>query len=297
MVFSPDLIPDDKARVMREAMLVLNTADPAKRDIAVTTMIKSIRSKKRADDIERVADVLEVWESKEPVPVGESGTLYRYFSFRDFFELARGMTHKPREFLLTGTLKTRHITRDPDMINWSQEKLLTLDNQTSQFASAAALMGDPARITNPPFRLQQTYDIIDTWNGIKPNWQPQKDETILLQTKAFYALLNGKQTSFTVRHSEDVPFGLAFGFIGFKDAAKKFPSVLGHESNRITEMQQALADYAADQIITSNDHRVVQALAMKAAIENRKTVFSNRECVTKSWPEFWNFLQAITYAT
>ena len=65
-----------------------------------------------------------------------------------------------------------------------------------------------------------------------------------------------------------------------------WPQLVNHESNRLDEMETQI-----DQTeVSSTDHRVVQALALKAKKNNRLNVnILYPECVNKSWPEFWKF--------
>jgi 5-enolpyruvylshikimate-3-phosphate synthase len=46
-----------------------------------------------------------------------------------------------------------------------------------------------------------------------------------------------------------------------------------------------------DQEINSRDHRVVQAIAMLSLVKNKEANFSFPDCVNKSWPQFWDFLE------
>lgn len=76
-------------------------------------------------------------------------------------------------------------------------------------------------------------------------------------------------------------------------------STLRHkESDRIAEMQHALANL--NQPITSNDHRIVMALAILQLAQNidaAQMIFLHPDCVTKSYPQFWQqFKQCRDYS-
>lgn len=81
--------------------------------------------------------------------------------------------------------------------------------------------------------------------------------------------------------------GIATRFIGVETLRYK-------ESDRIEEMQRALANL--QQPITSDDHRIVMALAMLrfANLPNAdRLTFQNPDCVAKSYPTFWKQIQKL----
>jgi 5-enolpyruvylshikimate-3-phosphate synthase len=63
-------------------------------------------------------------------------------------------------------------------------------------------------------------------------------------------------------------------------------------------MERTLKELYSGSIIHSRDHRVVQAEAMliqsrdkgKGA-EKLKKYFDNPDCVNKTWPKFWDFME------
>jgi len=194
----------------------------------------------------------------------------------------------PKEFILSGTLKDRKICDNPEIINWSLENLLTLDNNTSQWASASVLLGNPARIQNPPFKLQTTFDAIEHWKDKRKKgetWEPRYDETILSQAEAYLKFLQTGKMHFEPQQAEDYCFARAFNLITAEEGEKRWPSLRGHETDRISEMEIALTQDK----ITSKDHRVVQAIAML----NRGKI-KYRNAVNKSWPQFWKFMEDIS---
>jgi len=162
--------------------------------------------------------------------------------------------------------------------------LLTLDNGTSQWASASIIMGNPERLKSSPFKLQVSYDAIEHWNASRAegrSWDLRFDETILNQAMAYLRWLSGKDLDFIPEQAEDYCFARAFGIIDAKEGLERWPSLAGHESNRPIEMEEALQQ----EKVTSKDHRVVQAVAML----KRDVEFKYPESVNKSWPQFWRF--------
>lgn len=274
-------IPLDKSWIIRMGILDLVNGKEE-------NSIKFLDSQETLSaDLEALRGVLADWREKDEVEVGESGTLYRFLKFLSW------KTGAKKKFILSGTLKTRNICDDPGIINWPQAKLLELDNGTSQLASAAALLGNKERISNPPYKLKVTYEAIDHWkemNGRRNTWQSRPDQTISKQAEVFSVLLSGSKVDFVPEQAEDYCFARAFDFISKEEGQRRWPSLRGHESDRILEMETALEQYKSGEPVISKDHRVVQALAMKGAVEKKKVSFKHPEAVSKSWPEFWNFL-------
>lgn len=240
------------------------------------------------DDLLALKKISEVWNSDELVDVGESGTLYRLLKF------ASWKLNLNKKFITQGTLSKRKITDDPKIISLSQTEFLKLDNGTSQWASAAALLGDEERIPNPPFKLKLTYEAVDHWNKQRAKglgWIPHYDETISAQAEAYLELMKGKSPNFIPQQAEDFCFAYVFGYISAEVGENRWPSLRGHESDRIIEIQTMFKLAEEGKEITSRDHRVVQALAMWGKINKKEVRIIYPEAVNKSWPQFWAFLK------
>lgn len=260
-------IPLDKSWIIRMGVLdLINNNDKTVKFLE--------KQNDLCDDLKALLGALKSWENNE-INVGESGTLYRFLKFASW---KLGLDKK---FILRGTLKERKICDDPEIVNLSLEELLKLDNGTSQWASAAVLMGNDKLVDNPPYKLRLTYEAVEEWNS---NWKPRYDKTILKQVAAFLNLLKGKR-EFVVEQAEDYCFGRIFGFVSKEEGESKFPSLRGHESDRLEEMEKQIEN------CNSKDHRVVQALAMYQKLNGVKSNFLYPSCVSKSWPQFWIFLK------
>ena len=234
-----------------------------------------------SEDLKSLYQISAQWRLGKPINVGESGTLYRFLRF------ALWKLGQEREFIRNGTLRQRKICDNPEIINWSLEQLLTLDNRTSQWASASVLMGNPEKIAKPPYKLQVTYDAVQHWNNARKNkkrWEPRYDETILTQASAYIKWVREGRMDFVPQQSEDYCFARTFNILTAKSGEARWPSLRGHESDRIAEMEKELYEKK----ITSRDHRVVQAIAM---LRNCRDNIMNPDCVNKSWPQFWKFLE------
>lgn len=273
-------IPLDKSWIIR--MGVLDLINDYK---DITNFLE--KQQKLCDDLIALKRVAINWPAKKPLEVGESGTLYRFLKF------ALWKKGEQREFVLSGSLKNRKICDNPDIINWSLEQLLTLDNKTSQWASASVLIGNKEKIENPPYKLKLTYEAVEHWNNKRNSglcWSAGYDKTIERQALAYLNLLKTGKIAFTPQHSEDYCFARAFGLITPEEAEKRWPSLQGHESNRIKHMEDTLKTADKKEIIDSIDHRAIQAIVMRQKSRHEAVYIRNRNAVNKSWSQFWEFI-------
>jgi hypothetical protein len=292
-----NFIPLDKSWIMRMGILDIIHG---KKDINNFLA----KQKNLSDDLLALKKSAVDWNKNITIDVGESGTLFRFLQFVSWKKELN------KKFITKGTLAKRKINNNPEIINFSQAQLLKLDNKTSQWASVAALCGDKIRLKDAPYKLKLTYEAIDHWNRQRGNgkkWTARYDETIFAQAETFLKLLNGKKVNFSPQQAEDYCFAFTFGYITKKEGEKRWPSLKGHESNRIKKMSEMLDSAKKGKAITSKDHRVVQAIAMWGKLNNKKInphtkglrprrfgvgvkiLYPNS--VKKSWPQFWNFLK------
>jgi len=297
-------IPFDKSWIIRMGVLDLTKG--------YDTILRFLEKhdKDLSSDLKSLYDTCLAWRGGRTVDVGESGTLYRFLQF------ANWKLDLKKEFTFHGTLEARakEICNRPEIIYLPLEKLLELDNHTSQWASAAVLMGSKEKledIKNPPYKLKLTYEALEHWKEKRSRgleWDYRYDETILRQAETFLKILGNKETSkpdFEPRHSEDYCFARAFNYITRKQGEELWPSLKSHESNRLEEMEREIEKFESAKggaglagveckinEISSQDHRVVQAIAMLQFYYFFSTKAAYRDCVSKSWPQFWKFLAA-----
>lgn len=275
-----ELIPLDKSWHIRLGVLDILHG----RDSSVKLLQQQIPLSR---DLQALVQATDDWNSKRPVHVGESATLYRFLQFASWLY---GLN---KEFVKIETLNDRKICSNPKIVHYSLEKLLKLDHGTSQWASAAVICGSKERVRNPPFKLKLTYEAVDYWfkqiQKEKP-FEPRYDETILKQAEAFVELIKNKSPKFIPEQAEDYCFARAFGYITKREGQKRWKSLKGHESNRIKEMEEALNRAEHSEEIISRDHRVVQAIAMLLACKGKKPHIEYPLCTYKSWPQFLKFL-------
>lgn len=240
-----------------------------------------------SDDLLALKRASKIWSSNEAIDVGESGTLYRLLQF------ASWKLNLSKKFILRGTLKKRRVASNENIVNLPLNKLLTLDGGTSQWATAAVLLGNTEKLTKRPFNLKLTYEAVKHWEKQRAKnliWKPRHDETILRQAKTFLVLLRGRKAKFIPKQAEDYCFARVFNFISKKDGEKKWPALHNHESDRIIEMEKEIKNAKLGNPINSKDHRVVQAIVMWGKVNKKSIKIKYPEAVNKGWPEFWNFI-------
>jgi len=103
-------------------------------------------------------------------------------------------------------------------------------------------------------------------------------------------VLNYKKSTFIPTNPDDYCFARAFGIVSRKYGEKHWPMLKHHESNRLEEIEVALSQAQKDKVITSKDHRVIQAIAMLYKTKRKRVRFKYLKAVNKSWPQFWDFL-------
>ena len=237
-------------------------------------------------DLRALKGVVDVWETDKPLDVGESGTIYRFVRFYTW------KNKIDREIKISGTLINRirrgAICNNPEIVNWSPEERLNLDNKTSQWETMAYLLGDRRKVSNPPFKLKVTYDAVEHWE--RGPWEARVDPTILNQALAFIGYLRTGKIKFNPEQAEDYCFARAFDVLTQEQGRQLYPSLEGHETPRFDEMEKSLIEAESGKIISSEDHRVVQAIAMRYFLNGfDRSNFVKPDCVNKTWPKFWDF--------
>lgn len=248
------------------------------------------------EDLEALARVSRQWLSGEDLDVGESGTIYRFFKFASWIETAENPDAPVRKFKKSGSLKTREITDDPSIINLPIEELLLLDGETTQWASVAILLRgaapDARRLSTEP-KYQLSLDAKSHWlqsRILGTECEFYSDSTINNQAIAFLNAIKFARFEYTPLQAEDYCIARAYGLMTAAQGDELWPKLRKHESDRIESMELAIEQATTGKIITVNDHRVVQAIAMRFGLPRAR--FKYPDCVAKSWPRFWEFRQS-----
>ncbi len=271
-------LPLDKSWLMRMGLLdIVHGRDQIK------TFLRSQTADSLGMDLRALLRSADQWQEGAQINVGESGTLYRFLLFASW---KLGMSIG---FNKEGTLKDRKLTVDDSIIHLSIDELLELDAQTSQWASAAVLLGGVARPAGDlPYHLAMTFDAKKHWEERVSgghDWLPRKDATIARQAHAYELYKSTDVMNFVPIQSEDYCFARAFNLISAEEGERRWPSLRQHESDRIAEMERLLGCRSID----SHDHRIVQAFAMLGVEPSR---FIDPACVSKTWPQFWRYLDS-----
>ena len=246
------------------------------------------------DDLRVLIRISKEWNNKNEHNVGEAGALYRLLRFYSWKH------NLDKTFIKEKTLKEREICDNKEIVNWPISKLLELDDNTPQWASAAILTSNNDQEEEIPddYFLNLSKEALEHYNKSKELGivcELRYDGTILHQAEAFTELLAEGKTDFKPKQQDDYCFARAFNLITKEDGEKRWPELRGHESNRLEEMEKQIKNLNEGKEIDSKDHRVVQAIAMRGLLEGKDVTFSHPECVSKSWPEFWEFLKEIKY--
>jgi len=242
------------------------------------------------DDLKAMIRISHEWNEKKEINVGEGGALLRLLQFASWkFGLNK-------TFVREKTLKDREICNNPDIVNWKLPELLKLDNCTPQWASAAILTGNNEEIPDDYF-LKMSKEALAHYSKIKETGgfcEVRYDETIMKQAIAFIELLKNGKMDFLPAQQDDYCFARAFNLIDREEGERRWHELKGHESNRLDEMEKQLENIENEYKIDSHDHRVIQAIAMLAFSCDEKISFAHPECVSKSWPQFWKFMDFVS---
>jgi hypothetical protein len=241
-----------------------------------------------SDDLISVKNCVDVWDTDKPLNVGEAGTWYRLVWFY------HTKNNIKREIIREGTLKTREVCTNPEIVDgkkWPPERLLTLDNGTTQLATAAYLMGDERKVQDTQYytpkyeKLHMTYESVPYWEEKNKNnepWEMRKDKTIERQIRAYLQYLKTGKMEFVPRHSEDYCFAKIFNAMD-SEQEKSFTSVKTHESDR-TKIGEAIEEAEKYHKTSSKDHRIITNLVLDYLAKGIDLHIEHPEHISKAWP-------------
>ena len=256
-----------------------------------------------SDDEKAARTAFSVWNSDGPIDVGESGTLFRLVQFY-FWKMGIN-----RKIITHGTLTKRVEEMDAtsDIIHLPLAERGKFEGGTSQWISASILMNNREILPEVSFYVQKSYDARDYRINQEKLGLPidynRPDPTIKTQIEEYIKVLKFRFDYAQPDRLGDCDlycFLRAFDRITADIGRSIWPQVQKHESNRIEKMESSLLQLHRGEIITSNDHRVVEAIAMliqslnpKISIAELRSKFLNPDCVAKKWPRFWEFMEKI----
>lgn len=243
-----------------------------------------------SEDLQALHRAADAWDKDKIIPVGESGTLYRFLQF------ALWKYNLKQEIVPSGTLieRSKKFCKNPEIVNWPLEKLLELDGRTTQWASAAIIMGNTEKIETKEEKILLSYEAPLHWTGRRSKdkaWEPRYDKTLERQAMTYLKLLAGKKPRFEPRQAEDYCFARVFGYMTREDAIKRgWIKLRKHETNRLDSMEEAIQLYNENKFIDIPDHRVIQAIVMYGEVKGKLAKVISDMAVKKSWPEFYKFI-------
>jgi len=267
-----DLLPLSKSWVIR--MLFLDMIYGEKSGYQAIGYIQAQDKKYLSDDILAALDCAQNYiKGNHVYDVRNAGTVCRFLVY-----IMQGKKYELR----LGEQLQRRIKKWPDNLNkLSVAELLKLG--TSQYASAALLLGaEPTEKLHPKCLLAVEARKAYFENGGK--WLSRYDEVIVGQLENF---LYKKEIKSPI--AEDYCYLRAFNLITHDEGQKQWPELANHESNRLKVMEEICVDFDR-QIEAPDDHRVVMAVALRQTSLGLPVRVSNKECVAKSWPQFWVWL-------
>ena len=293
-----DTIPIDTGGLIRVGILDLTRRHGPDYLIKVLKNIES--SEGLGTDTQDLMNVAINWDKTTPLEM-ESGTLFRILWF--YFN----KNNIERQIVPVRTLVNRveKMSLNPEIKYWPLAKLGTLEGGTTQYQTAAILMGNNETLDEVPFYIKKTYNIRLNWeNQMREgkHWSIPKDPTLITQCEDYINYLKTGTINTKPDKLGDCDlycFFRAFDAVSREWGEKNWPQLAQHESSRFQHTDDALKKLNEGKIINSNDHRVVEAGAMiiqarsirgnyaPLSTEKIKERFSNPGCVAKKWPRFW----------
>ena len=239
-------------------------------------------------------DVTEVCNSSEQILrgereiyVGEGGAWARKLAYGNA-KFGWGLT-----IVKDGTLVGRPDDFTPDLVDASVSELHMLNKGSSQVASAAVLAGSSDPIPDDAsYHLQMAYEARDFWaDWPKDQLIPlRRDQTLRRQTLSALGYMMTGEVRFVPIQAEDYPFARVFGVMTTADAvARGWGNLEGHESSRLTSVDESIDLVEQGLSVPFADHRILQPLRFKYGMAAR---FDHVEAIGKSWP-LVNFNRAV----
>lgn len=266
-------LPLSKSWAIR--MLFLDMLYGSKTKYRVIRHFQKSGKKDLADDIRAARRCAESFISDQNIyDVGDSGTVCRFLTY--FLDGQKYKIRKGKQ------LARRKIDAPKKISKLPFSKLLSLG--TSQFASAALLKGAKP-IKNLPLKCELSVQARKLYFKGKGEWIPKNDEIIIRQINHF---LEGG--NFKPLISEDYCYARAFGFITRDQGECRWPEMKNHECDRLEAMEKA-RENLSEKVDVFGDHRVAMAVVLRQKFLGLPIRISDKKCVSKSWPQFWQWLK------
>lgn len=198
--------------------------------------------------------------------------------------------HGYRGWLIAQKLVYEKLRKNKRFILGERLSRRELDTTSSQYSSAKILLMDNFLFERTLHHSDKISDQIAytcriLWNIDKVNLDvpdPSESEQFM-----FYMA----NTYLNPNNPENIPLQVVFGYMTIAEAVSKFPQIKHHESDRSISIPRALAEMRCNTPISTDDHRVVKAIAMYCGKHGIPVKFEHPECVSKSNPNFWECLE------
>src|SRR3989338_1132487 len=230
-------------------------------------------------ELGQLYDVVRKWNNDE-VPV-ESELIYKCLKMASLKRQIKKKIVKAGE-LVNIDMDEREVGK------MSLDKLAQLDPKNGTWAIAYILAHQLENGSVNSYPTIRAYEAVKHWTNKKDGkawtWTSHYDHTIMRQADAFASIAKCGRINFTVKLPEDYPFARAFELTTPEETQKRL-------SMYVNETESALAEFDEGKPISSNNDRVVQALAMKSKFYEQPVKINNPDCAKESWPQFWRFLK------
>lgn len=269
-------LPQSKSWAIR--MIFMDMLYGAKTGYKIIRYFEKEDKKSLADDIRAALDCAKNYLNGEHIfNVRNSGTVCRFLIY-----LLDGQKYK----IIKGRqLAKRKMNAPKNISKLPLAKLLKLG--TSQFASAAILAGVKPTGKLPP-KCRLTVEAKKSYFNNEGEWIPKYDGVILGQLRHF--LFAEKITN---PIAEDYCYLRAFNLITREEGKRRWPELANHECDRLKVMEKICQKGFNRKVWAPDDHRVVMAVAMRQKDLGLPMRVTNKKCVAKSWPRFWEWLNSI----
>ncbi len=274
-IFTNNYLPLSKSWAIR--MILLDMLYGKDTKYKIINYFSEQEKKDLADDIKAALSCAKTFIS--------GGKVYKVYNIKNSGTVCRFIIYfldgKKYKIVKGDQLLKRKIVAPKNISKLSLLELLKLG--TTQFVSAALLKGIKP-INKLPAKCKLSVKARKVYFKNKGKWVSKIDEVIIRQINHF--LKGGK---FKPLIAEDYCYARAFNFITQKEGKRRWPELKNHESNRLKVMEKVCQNFNR-RIDVSDDHRIVMAVALRQKFLGLPMRVNNKKCVSKSWPQFWQWL-------
>lgn len=174
-----------------------------------------------------------------------------------------------------------------DIVMGNQLSERELDPQSSQWESAKVCCG--LQTFDSRYHVEIAKTVVMKYN------QGYREELFDTKDEVYLELLEYVKTGMKMRinNPEIAVFYAIFHPEELPKMVRYFPTWKHHESDRSKSILEALEQFLTGKLVKSNDHRIVIGIALLAYILDENVTFLHYSCTWKSFPKFFDMLEAI----